>query len=177
MVTALNTFGFIITLIACLKQAPWKEVLILFFSMDSLVPVIIAGIIGYVSLQRFVMQEQPKWYHYAYMVNFPLWVVYFGGFLKVMIAYAEWSRWEVIFYKISVMACGLTFFYVGFSYMNGGYKITSGFIVQIEWKFRDLVYLFVFGVEELYFEFYRRLSYFDQTEELKYEYTFKSSAD
>lgn len=36
-----------------------------------------------------------------------------------------------------------------------------------------MVYLYVFGVVELFYEYYRRLSYFDQTEELRHEYELK----
>ena len=66
------------------------------------------------------------------------------------------------------MSCGLIFFYVGFTYMNGGYKITDGYLMEAEGRFRDMTYLYVFGVVEVCFEFYKRLSYFDQTEDLKY---------
>ena len=94
-----------------------------------------------------------------------------------MIAYARWSKWEVIAYKISVLSCGLVFFYVGFTFMNGGYKITSGYLVTVEGRFRDMVYLYVFGVVEFCFECYRRLSDFDQTDQLKYEYQFKDHSE
>lgn len=52
--------------------------------------------------------------------------------------------------------------------MRGGYKITQGLLVKLEGRFRDMIYLYVFGIVELFFEYYRRLSYFDQTEDLKY---------
>lgn len=40
-----------------------------------------------------------------------------------------------------------------------------------------MTYLYVFGVVQLCFEYYRRLSYFDQTEELKCEYQFKDQSE
>lgn len=61
--------------------------------------------------------------------------------------------------------------------MKGGYKITRGYLIEVENRFRDMTYLYVFGVVQLCFEYYRRLSYFDQTEELKYEYQFKDQSE
>lgn len=37
--------------------------------------------------------------------------------------------------------------------------------------------LYVFGVVEQFFECYRRLSYFDQTEDLQYEYQFQAQSE
>lgn len=62
---------------------------------------------------------------------FPLWVVYLAGNFRVMIAHAAWSRFEVITSKIILIICAFVFFYVGFTYMNGRYKITQGFLVQV----------------------------------------------
>ncbi len=39
-----------------------------------------------------------------------------------------------------------------------------------------MVLLYVFGIVELFFEYYRRLSYFDQTEDLKFEFLFQDES-
>lgn len=39
-----------------------------------------------------------------------------------------------------------------------------------------MVLLYVFGIVELFFENYRRLSYFDQTEDLKFEFLFQDES-
>lgn len=75
------------------------------------------------------------------------------------------------------MICGLIFFYVGFDYMNGSYKITHGYLIKIENTIKDMTYLYVFGIVEMFFEFYRRLSYFDQTEQLSYDYQFLTQSE
>ena len=75
-------------------------------------------------------------------------------------------------YKFVVMLCGLVFFYVGFRYMMGAYKVTGGYFKEFETTLKNMVYLYVFGLVELFFGFYRKLSEFDQTKELKYEYEF-----
>lgn len=94
-----------------------------------------------------------------------------------MIAYGNWAKWEVIVYKLIVVFAGLVNFYVGFEYMNGKYKVTKGYYIALEAQLKDLTYLYVFGNMELFFEMFRRLSDFDQTNELKYEYKFKDAAD
>ena len=75
------------------------------------------------------------------------------------------------------MGTGLAFFYVGFVYLRGGYKITKGFFLSLEIKLKDLMTLYVFGAVELFFEFYRKLSQFDQTDNLKYEYFFADASE
>jgi hypothetical protein len=49
-----------------------------------------------------------------------------------MIAYLDWSKRKILLYKLSVLASGLIFFYVGFTYMRGGYKITHGRFSSVE---------------------------------------------
>jgi hypothetical protein len=129
-------------------------------------PVAISAIIGFYSLLNLFSLD--AWHRKCYAIAFPVWVVYLMGMLRVMIAYCKWSKCEVILFKLLVLACGLVYFYVGFEYMNGKYKITKGHYIAMEEKLRDLVYLYVFGVLECMFEMYRRLSKFDQTDELKY---------
>lgn len=40
-----------------------------------------------------------------------------------------------------------------------------------------MVYLYVFGNTDLFFGYYRKISDFDQTGELKYEYQFKDASE
>ena len=72
-------------------------------------------------------------------------MIYSSGYLRVLIAYSYWSRWQIIVYKIGVLICGLIFFFIGFEYMNGKYKFTKGFLVDKETTLKDLTYLYVFG--------------------------------
>lgn len=81
-----------------------------------------------------------------------------------MIAYEKMSKWRVIAFKLSVLSCGLIFFYIGVVYMRGGYKITSGYLPEVEEIVKNIVYLYVFGNTDLFFEYYRKISEFDQTE-------------
>lgn len=94
-----------------------------------------------------------------------------------MIAYEKWERWKVVLYKLAVLFCGLIFFYVGFTYMKGGYKITKGYLPAVEETVKNVIYLYVFGNVDLFFEYYRRISDFDQTNELRYDYQLRSEAE
>ena len=98
------------------------------------------------------------------------------GYLRVLIVYCYWKRWQIIFFKFSVLVSGLIFFYIGFVYLKGGYKITKGYLISLEIQLKDLSTLYVFGLVELFFEFYRKLSQFDQTDDLKYEYFFSDTS-
>ena len=63
-------------------------------------------------------------------------------------------------------------FYIGFQYMNGAYKITEGYFIEMESTLKDLSLLFVFGIVELMFQLFKRMSHFDQTDNFKYVYSF-----
>ena len=89
-----------------------------------------------------------------------------------MIVYAEWSRWQIICYKLCIALIGLIAFYIGFEYMNGAYKISEGYFVEMETTLKDLSLLFVFGIVELMFELFKKVSQFDQTDSLKFVYAF-----
>ncbi len=52
--------------------------------------------------------------------------------------------------------------------MNGAYKISEGYFPSVEEIVKNVVYLYVFGNCDLFFGFYRKISDFDQTSELKY---------
>lgn len=69
----------------------------------------------------------------------------------MIIAYGSWEKWQVVVYKLVVVSCGLAFFYIGVYYMNGAYKITNQMMPELEEKFKNLVLLYVFGNNELFF--------------------------
>lgn len=52
---------------------------------------------------------------------------------------------------MAVLSCGLIFFYVGFTYMKGAYKITKGFMPEVEDTVKNVIYLYVFGNMDLFF--------------------------
>jgi hypothetical protein len=123
--------------------ANWRDVLRLYFVLDSLIPVLIAGFLGLYTLLNFL--NQGNWYEYCFSICFPVWLFYFAGYLRVIIAHGAWKKWQIIIYKLVVVCCGLAFFYIGIYYMNGAYKITNGMMPELEEKFKSLVLLYVFG--------------------------------
>lgn len=112
--------------------------------VDSLVPVIIAAMIGFYSIVNFT-SAQLLWHHKMILGSFPVWIICIGGYLRVMVARAKYAPWEIVVTKLVFVVSGLVFFYIGFQYMNGAYKITGGFLTEFEYRFRDMVYLYVFG--------------------------------
>ena len=75
-------------------------------------------------------------------------------------------------FKLTLLGCGMFSFYVGFTYMTGAYKISMGYDPAFDETVKGLLYLYVFGLVELVYEYFRRLSDFDQTNDFKYEYQF-----
>lgn len=89
----------------------------LYILLDSLVPGIIAGIITFYCLLIFSLSG--TWSFPCLAVAFVIYMLYLGGTLRVLIAFALWETWQVVAYKISIMLCGLSYFYVAFSFMSG----------------------------------------------------------
>jgi hypothetical protein len=59
--------------------------------LDSLVPVMISTLISFYAMLNFTASG--TWYQQCYAVAMPVWIIYFSGMLRVMIAYCEWSKW------------------------------------------------------------------------------------
>ena len=123
---SLSLSGFFLSLLSNVMVAPWREVLKFYFLFDSIAPVMAAAMISFYAILNFLTSG--RWYETCYYIAFPIWVVYMTGYLRVLIVYSFWARWQVICYKLVVLISGLIFFYIGFKYMNGGYKFTYGFL-------------------------------------------------
>lgn len=91
LITVFVFVGLFFSILSNLLLAPWYEILKLYFIFDSVVPVMIAAVIGFYAVLLFL--NTGKWYQTAYAVDFPLWALYFAGSLRVNIAFANWSRW------------------------------------------------------------------------------------
>lgn len=121
--------GMAVSIISNCYLAPWKNILILYFQLDSIVPILISACIAFYSLMNFFTLT--LWQSKAYVVTFPLWVIYFTGNLRVMLVYVKWKKWMVILYKLVVLGCGLVSFLIGFEYMMGKYKIFQGYFLYV----------------------------------------------
>lgn len=56
-----------------------------------------------------------------------------------------------IAYKFTVLFCALVFFYIGFDFMRGGYKITGGYLTDMENTVKNMTYLYIFAEVEFFF--------------------------
>lgn len=118
----------ITTFISSILIAPWKEVLKMYVQFDSIIPILISAVIAFYSvLSFFGLQE---WYKKVYAISFPLWTIYASGNLRIQIVYANWKKWQIVLYKLSVLFGGLVSFYIGYEYMLGKYKVTKGFYIH-----------------------------------------------
>ena len=165
---AISISGLVMSIVSNLFLAPWKQVLRLYFQLDSIVPVLVSTIISFYSMVN--LMPSYSWDRYVSLITYPAWLFYFTGNLRVMLVYVKWKRWEVILYKVAVIVCGLVSFYIGFEFMRGKYKITGGYVVALEKKLKELVLLMVFANVDFFFELFKKLSEFDQTGALKFEY-------
>lgn len=119
--------GLISSIVSNLLIINWREVLKMYLLLDSTIPVVIAASIGFFAIYNF--SSTGEWYQILYSIAYPIWIVYLGGSLRVMIKHVKWSRWEIVLYKLVLLFSGLILFYVGFEYMNGKYKISSGYLI------------------------------------------------
>ena len=123
---AMTALGIFISFISCRSIAPsWKEVFKLYIQLDSIVPNIVTIIIMFKTLPTvFTLND---WTLKVFSFSFPVWVIYLTGNLRVHLIYVKWKSWQILLFKVAIVASGLMNFYIGFKYLNGAYKITKGF--------------------------------------------------
>ena len=83
--------GLVLAVISNLKLVSWRDVLRLYFHLDSIAPIFIAAISGFYSILYFF--GLGPWFMKVYIVIMPIWMIYFAGTLRVMIAHASWCKW------------------------------------------------------------------------------------
>jgi len=122
--------GLIVSLISNRQMASWKEILILYFHVDSILPVFITAFIAFYSLMKFFTFT--RWQTKVFLAVYPVWTIYLIGNLRIMLLYAKWNRWKVVLYKLVIVASGLMGFMIGYKYMLGKYKIFNSYYLYLE---------------------------------------------
>ena len=136
--------GAAIALASDIYLVGWKNTLKLWFYMDSITPVQIALEITF----HYMMKELQPWNSIKWMgvIVFPIYIIYLPGNLRVNVKFAKWGKWRVLFYKATMILTGCCSFYIGFMYLRGAYKISLGFLPQLQLKLKNLIILYVFGL-------------------------------
>ena len=81
----------------------------------------------------------------------PTVIFYICGSTRVLMAYCQLNKWEVILFKFVMTCCGMMYFYIGYEFMTGKYKFSKGALLEMEIQAKDLLYLYLFAVMEMFF--------------------------
>jgi hypothetical protein len=55
-----SSVGFIVSLVSCRLLTTWREVFTLYFQIDSIVPILISGLMGFYAMLKFLTTQ--AWY-------------------------------------------------------------------------------------------------------------------
>ena len=89
----------------------------------------------------------------------------------------EWSKWRIIFYKLTLLICCIFFFEIGVYFITVDYSYTKGKNTQFDGQVKELMLLNVFGTFSLIIEIYSKMTDLDHTGELQSTYELKEFND
>lgn len=111
----------------------WSVLLRLFFMVDK---VLLAAILEYIGVMTFIMIFIPYTpiylLYYMLIVFYPIiWLLYIGNF-RVLIIYCDWSKWQVLAYKMTLLIGSTSYFILGVHYLVGNLRFTKGLAPELD---------------------------------------------
>ena len=119
--------GCLISIVITSRSVPLCHILKQYLVLDSFWPISIGAAIAFYSMITFTGINY--WFQYWMVASFPILVIYMTGYLRVAVYFFQWPKWKIIVYKIMLTSCGMVFFYIGFRFLRGQYKVTRGMMV------------------------------------------------
>lgn len=113
----------------------WKVLLRLYFMVDK---VLLAALLEYIGVMSFILIFLPYTplyiLYYALTGLYPIvWFLYIGNF-RVLIIYCNWSKWQVIAYKMTLLIGSTSYFVLGVYYLVGNLRFTKGLAPDLDDK-------------------------------------------
>jgi len=75
---------------------------------------------------------------------------FFIGNFRLFLKWTKLKPWQIIIWKITFFIDGMAYFGIGAYYMAVNYKLTGGYLPEVESKLKDFCLLFVFANFSLY---------------------------
>jgi hypothetical protein len=93
--------------------------------------------------------------------------------VRVMLVRMEWTKWQIIAFKLSLMANCLLFFISGAYFISVDFTYTNKMLPAFDAKVHEFMLLYIFGVFSWLYELYSKMTDLDYTGDFKYVYQIK----
>jgi hypothetical protein len=145
-----------------------KEMFLLYTLFDNILVAEIAAEIGLVG--SLLITSGGKLEDHLLMAMVPISFFFFVGNFRVCIRHADWKRYQIIVYKLSILMGAVCFFEIGAYFMAVGYSFTNKANEDLDNKIKDFITLYAFGTFEFFLQIFGKICDFDQTADLKWVY-------
>lgn len=137
------------------------ELFMMHFLLDPIFVIFIIVSIGFVGMLTVSFADH--WFNYVNLIGVPIMHFFFVGNFRLFLKWVILQSWQVILWKLSFFIDGLIYFGIGAYYMAVNYKLTGGFMPEIEGQLKDFCLLFVFANFSLFMELFGAVSGKDKT--------------
>lgn len=149
----------------------WKVLMKLFFMVDK---VLLAAILEYIGVMSFIIIFLPYTplyiLYYILTVIYPIiWLLYIGSF-RVMIIYCDWSKWQVLAYKCTLLIGSTSYFILGVHYLVGNLRFTKGLAPDLDDKIENILLIYINAGFQVYLEMLARMDGVDGVSGFRYDY-------
>jgi hypothetical protein len=126
-----------------------KEMMALYFLLDSIALSLVAAFLGFFGLTSSITRSSPL-YATLMRIFVPIGLFVLSGTVRVIIKWANFKRWQNITFKVCLFMSGMCYFMIGFQIMYFNYQPSKGMLPSVDTSFKDFSLLYVFGSLSLY---------------------------
>jgi len=137
--------------------------------LDSVALATIVLVLGLIGLTVSFADRNPFYVRILQIMG-PITAFCTAGTFRIVIKYANFKRWQNIWFKIMIFTNGIVYFMIGAYIMYSNYKLSQGILPSIDSQYKDFSLLFVFSGMAFYKEICNLHNRFDLTNKLKYKY-------
>lgn len=124
----------------------WKVILKIYASFDRILVAEIAMMISVgVFATKYIPFANDAWIYYSVYGLYPILLLTFSGYYRIMMIYCKWKPWQTILIKIAVAAGAGAYFGLGMYYTVVDGKFTDGASEELDGIIINILLLFAFA--------------------------------
>jgi hypothetical protein len=164
MIIAIPTFYRLTTL---------KQLFELAILLDTIMLTSFVAGLSFISLM-LILDQGGTWYFPAIEMNFVFISLLYSTMVRVMLVRMEWTKWQIIAFKLSLMVNCLLYFVSGAYFIYIDFTYTNKMLISFDAKVHDFMLLFLFAMSGWLYELYNKMTDLDHTGDFKYVYRIKN---
>jgi hypothetical protein len=106
-------------------------------------------------------------------MTFAVSTFFYSTMVRVMLVRMEWTKWQIITFKLSLMANCLLFFFSGAYFIYVDFTYTKKMLPAFDAKVHEFMLLLLFAMFSWLYELYSKMTDLDYTGDFKYVYQIK----